>query len=75
MKSKRLWVVLVAFVGLVVYVGNVLATPITNPSLNQSSIRAIVINFQVGNQQGAPASWRDGAIRVTMSDRIRLRNL
>jgi len=55
--------------------GNVLATPITNPSLNQSSIRAIVIHFQVGNQQGAPASWRDGAIRVTMSDRIRLRNL
>ena len=56
--------------------GNVLATPITNPSLNQSNIRTVVVNFQVGNQQGAvPASWRDGSIQVTMSDRIRLRNL
>ena len=55
--------------------GNVLATPIANPSLNQSSIRTVVLNFQVGRQQaGAAASWRDGNIQVTMSDRVRLRN-
>ena len=56
--------------------GNVLPTPIANPSANQSLIRTVVVNLQVGNQQGAtPASWRDGSIRVAMSDRIRLRNL
>jgi prepilin-type N-terminal cleavage/methylation domain-containing protein len=56
--------------------GNVLATPIANPSANQSAIRTVVINLQVGNQQGAaPANWRMGSIRVAMSDRIRLRNL
>jgi hypothetical protein len=49
--------------------GNVLATPITNPSVNQSNIRTVIVNFQVGNQQGTvPASWRDGSIRVAVSE-------
>ncbi len=54
--------------------GNVLPTPIANPSLNQSNIRAVVVNFQAGVQGLTPQSWQAGAIQVTMSDRIRLRN-
>jgi hypothetical protein len=54
--------------------GNVLATPIVNPSQNQSSIRAVVVNFQAGVQGVTPQSWQAGAIQVTMSDQIRLRN-
>jgi len=54
--------------------GNVIPTPIANPSQNQSNIRAVVVNFQAGVQGVTPQSWQAGAIQVTMSDQIRLRN-
>src|SRR6266852_3588448 len=44
--------------------GNVLPTPIANPSQNQSNIRAIVVNFQAGVQGVTPQSWQAGAIQV-----------
>ena len=55
--------------------GTVLATPITNPSLNQSGIRTVVVNLQVGAQTyPAPAAGQPGSVSLTLSDRIRLRN-
>ncbi len=54
--------------------GNVIPTPIASPSQNQSNIRAVVVNFQAGVQGVTPQSWQAGAIQVTMSDQIRLRN-
>ncbi len=54
--------------------GNVLPTPIANPSQNQSNIRTVVVNFTVGAQGRTPQSWQTGAVQVTMSDRARVRN-
>ena len=39
-----------------------------------ANLRTVVVNLQVGVQNQPPAIWQTGAIRVTMSDRIRLRN-
>lgn len=39
-----------------------------------ANLRTVIVNFQVGVQNTAPGIWRTGAIQVTMSDRIRLRN-
>jgi prepilin-type N-terminal cleavage/methylation domain-containing protein len=50
--------------------GNVIANPTANPE----GIRTIVIRLRVGVQKQTPAIWQAGAIQVTMSDRIRLRN-
>lgn len=47
----------------------------SNPTGVSANIRTVVVNLQVGVQQNpAPAVWQAGAIQVTMSDRIRLRN-
>ncbi len=45
-----------------------------NPTGVPANIRAIILNLQVGVQGQTPGSWQTGAIQVTMSDRIRLRN-
>ena len=45
-----------------------------NPAVTTDQIKTVVVNLQVGVQNQPPAIWRAGAIRVTMSDRIRLRN-
>ncbi len=50
--------------------GNVLPAPVGTPWL----IRTIVVNLRVGVQNQPPAIWQAGAVQVTMSDRIRLRN-
>jgi prepilin-type N-terminal cleavage/methylation domain-containing protein len=48
--------------------------PQTGAPSTQADIRTVIVNFQVGVQNTAPGIWRTGAIQVTMSDRIRLRN-
>jgi len=52
--------------------GNVMtvAALAANPEL----IRTIWVQMRVGVQNQPPAIWRAGAVQVTMSDRIRLRN-
>ena len=52
--------------------GNVMtaAAAAANPEL----IRTIWVQMMVGVQNQPPAIWRAGAVQVTMSDRIRLRN-
>ncbi len=50
--------------------GTILANPGATPWL----IRTIWVNMRVGVQNQAAAVWQTGAIQVTMSDRIRLRN-
>ena len=47
---------------------------IANPGANPSQIRTIWVQIMVGVQNQPPAIWQTGAVRVTMSDRIRLRN-
>ncbi|MFZ1061442.1 MAG: prepilin-type N-terminal cleavage/methylation domain-containing protein [Candidatus Rokuibacteriota bacterium] len=47
---------------------------IVNPAAVPEQIRLIVVNMRVGVQNQPPAIWRAGAVQVTMSDRIRLRN-
>jgi hypothetical protein len=37
-------------------------------------IRTIWVQMRVGVQNQPPAIWQTGAVQVTMSDRIRLRN-
>jgi len=54
--------------------GTVIALPIANPSQNQANIRTVEVNLRVGVQNTAPVFWQAGAVQVTMSDRIRLRN-
>ncbi len=55
--------------------GNALGFPILNPSANQANIRTVVVNLQVGVQNQAAGSWQTGgAVQVTMTDLIRLRN-
>lgn len=49
-------------------------TPIANPSQNQANIRTVEVNLRVGVQNTAPVFWQAGAVQVTMSDQIRLRN-
>ena len=49
-------------------------TPILNPSQNQANIRTVEVNLRVGVQNTAPVFWQAGAVQVTMSDQIRLRN-
>ena len=44
------------------------------PPTTQADIRTVVVNFRVGVQNTAPVFWQAGAVSVTMSDRIRLRN-
>lgn len=41
---------------------------------NPPGIRTVVVNLRAGVQGQTPGSWQTGAIQVTMSDRIRLRN-
>ena len=48
--------------------------PTTGAIPTQADIRTVVVNLQVGVQNQPPAIWQAGAIQVTMSDRIRLRN-
>lgn len=43
-------------------------------AVNPQDIRSIVVNLRVGVQSQPPGIWQAGAITVTMSDRIRLRN-
>ncbi len=50
--------------------GNVIANPTATPE----GIRTIVVRLRVGVQNQPPAIWQAGAVQVTMSDRIRLRN-
>ena len=54
--------------------GTVIAAPIANPSQNQANIRTVEVNLRVGVQNTAPVFWQAGAVQVTMSDQIRLRN-
>ena len=44
------------------------------PAANEWQIRTVVVNIRVGVQNQPPAIWQAGAVTVTMSDRIRLRN-
>lgn len=44
------------------------------PPGNEWQIRTVVVNMRVGVQNQPPAIWQAGAVTVTMSDRIRLRN-
>jgi|GEM_PF-805488 len=44
-----------------------------NPGI-PPNIRTVVVNVQAGVQGQTPGSWKTGAVQVTMSDRIRLRN-
>lgn len=48
--------------------------PTTLAPTTQADIRTVVVNFRVGVQNTAPQVWQTGAVQVTMSDRIRLRN-
>ena len=48
-------------------------TPIA-PGATPELIRTIWVQMRVGVQNQPPAIWRAGAVQVTMSDRIRLRN-
>ena len=50
--------------------GNIIA----NPGATPWQIRTIVVRLRVGVQNQPPAIWQAGAVQVTMSDRIRLRN-
>jgi prepilin-type N-terminal cleavage/methylation domain-containing protein len=50
--------------------GAVIANPAANPEL----IRTIWVQMRVGVQNQPPTIWQAGAVQVTMSDRIRLRN-
>ena len=45
-----------------------------NPTGVSANIRTIVVNFRVGVQAQTPGSFQTGAVQVTMSDRISLRN-
>jgi Tfp pilus assembly protein PilW len=45
-----------------------------NPALTTDQIKTVVVNLRVGVQNQPPAIWMAGAVTVTMSDRIRLRN-
>lgn len=47
---------------------------VANPGATPEQIRMIVVNMRVGVQNQPPAIWQAGAVSVTMSDRIRLRN-
>ena len=49
-------------------------SPTTGAPTTQADIRTVVVNLRVGVQNQPPAIWQAGAIQVTMSDRIRLRN-
>jgi prepilin-type N-terminal cleavage/methylation domain-containing protein len=49
-------------------------TIIANPAANPEGIRTVVVRVRVGVQNQPPAIWQAGAVQVTMSDRIRLRN-
>ncbi len=44
------------------------------PAANAWQIATVVVNMQVGVQNQPPVIWQTGAVQVTMSDRIRLRN-
>ena len=44
------------------------------PGATPELIRTIWVQMRVGVQNQPPAIWRAGAVQVTMSDRIRLRN-
>ena len=57
MKSKRLWVVLVAFVGLVVYVGNVLATPSTG--YTSTTLAKAQFGELDSHLHSVPADWQN----------------
>ena len=51
--------------------------PATGNALAAASpwqIKEIIVNMRVGVQNQPPAIWQAGAVQVTMSDRIRLRN-
>jgi prepilin-type N-terminal cleavage/methylation domain-containing protein len=50
--------------------GNVIA----NPGATPEQIRTIWVQMRVGVQNQPPRIWMAGAVQVTMSDRIRLRN-
>ena len=39
-----------------------------------TDVRSIIVNLRAGVQNQPPAIWMAGAVQVTMSDRIRLRN-
>jgi prepilin-type N-terminal cleavage/methylation domain-containing protein len=45
-----------------------------NPAVTTDQIKTVVVNLRVGVQNQPPAIWMAGAVTVTMSDRIRLRN-
>jgi len=45
-----------------------------NPAVTTDQIKTVVVNLRVGVQNQPPAIWQAGAVTVTMSDRIRLRN-
>ena len=47
---------------------------IANPAATPEQIRTIWVQMRVGVQNQPPAIWMAGAVQVTMSDRIRLRN-
>lgn len=47
---------------------------IANPGATPEQIRTIWVQTRVGVQNQPPAIWQAGAVQVTMSDRIRLRN-
>jgi prepilin-type N-terminal cleavage/methylation domain-containing protein len=48
-----------------------LASPVGAPG----AIRSVIVSFRIGPQsQPPPSIWQAGAVTVTMSDRIRLRN-
>lgn len=47
---------------------------IADPGANPELIRIVVVNMLVGVQNQPPAVWMAGAVSVTMTDRIRLRN-
>lgn len=52
---------------------NVLGPP-AGPVAAPDQIRTVLVTMQAGVQNQPPAIWQAGAIQVTMSDRIRLRN-
>ena len=47
---------------------------IANPAATPEQIRTIWVQMRVGVQNQPPRIWMAGAVQVTMSDRIRLRN-
>ena len=66
MKSKRLWVVLVAFVGLVVYVGNVLATPSTG--YTSTTLAKAQFGELDSHLHSVPADWQEMIKTKGLSD-------